>query len=103
MAETIWVCQTNAAHVFNEPTEDYYCPICPPLEGILLEVVGKREPVAAEPVIVKAPPPVTQDPDKREIGLSVLLMDASSSMTDPAFEGSPLTRMRLISNSAASG
>ncbi len=103
MAETIWTCQTNKTHVFNEPTDDYYCPICPPLEGILLEVAGvkKQEPLAE---VTKTPeikqPMSSQD---REVGLCVLLMDASSSMTDPAFDGSPLTRMRLISNSAASG
>ncbi len=38
-----------------------------------------------------------------EVGLSVILMDASSSMTDPAFEGSPLTRVRLVATSAAHG
>ena len=73
MAETIWVCQTNAAHVFNEPTEDYYCPICPPLEGILLEVIGKKEPVIAEPVTIKPAPPVTPEHNDREVGLCVLL------------------------------
>lgn len=104
MAETIWVCQTNPSHTFNEPTEDYYCPLCPALEGILLEVEGHKAPVTTvQPVTrTQAQRQIPAD-EEREVGLCVLLMDASSSMTDPAFEGSPLTRMRLISNSAASG
>jgi hypothetical protein len=39
----------------------------------------------------------------REIGLSVLLMDASSSMTDPISEQEPKTRMLQVAESAASG
>lgn len=97
MSRTIWVCQTNAAHTFDEPTEDYYCPFCPPLEGILIEVIPSPGP---GPGPGPTPPPPRPEP---EVGLSVLLMDASSSMIDPAFVGSPLTRMRLVSNSAASG
>jgi hypothetical protein len=38
-----------------------------------------------------------------EVALCVILMDGSSSMTDPAFKGSPLTRMRLVATTAASG
>ncbi|MBV4360547.1 Ig-like domain-containing protein [Pinibacter aurantiacus] len=41
--------------------------------------------------------------DVPEIGMSVLLMDASASMTEPAFKESPLTKMRLVATSAASG
>ncbi len=105
MSTTIWVCQTNPAHTFDEPTADYYCPFCPPLEGILLEVIkpeqGQPLPTAGTTSPQATPPP--PPPQGREVGLCVLLMDASSSMTDPAFNGSPLTRMRLVSNSAASG
>jgi len=42
-------------------------------------------------------------PPAPEVGLSVILMDASSSMTDVAFEGSPLSRLRLVATSAAAG
>lgn len=103
MAQTIWVCQTDNSHVFDEPTADYYCPICPPLEGILLEREGTRVGPGPEtiPVITVTSPEKTRE--EVEVGLSVILMDASSSMADTAFEGSPLSRMRLISNSAASG
>jgi|GEM_PF-2193718 hypothetical protein len=38
-----------------------------------------------------------------EVGLCVMLMDASSSMTDPVFPRSPLTKMRLVAGTAASG
>lgn len=53
MSKTIWVCQTNSAHVFDKPTNDFFCPVCPPLEGILLEVVDNQESAAAGPVIDK--------------------------------------------------
>lgn len=41
--------------------------------------------------------------DVPEIGMSVLLMDASASMLEQAFKESPLTKMRLVATSAASG
>jgi hypothetical protein len=41
--------------------------------------------------------------DVREIGLSVLLMDASSSMADPISEKDPKTRMQQVAESAAAG
>ena len=52
----------------------------------------------SDPVSIVITKPVTP-----EVGLCVILMDASSSMTDPAFPGSPLTRMRLVATSAANG
>jgi hypothetical protein len=39
----------------------------------------------------------------REIGLSVLLMDASTSMTEPISDQEPKTRMQQVAESAASG
>ncbi|MEO5998618.1 MAG: Ig-like domain-containing protein [Chitinophagaceae bacterium] len=38
-----------------------------------------------------------------EVALCIILMDASASMMDPAYDGSPLTKMRLVATSAASG
>jgi len=38
-----------------------------------------------------------------EVALCIILMDASASMADPVFKGSPLTKMRLVSTTAASG
>jgi hypothetical protein len=38
-----------------------------------------------------------------EVGLCVILLDASSSMTEPAFPNSPVTRLRLVATSAATG
>ena len=40
---------------------------------------------------------------RKEVGLSVLVMDASSSMLEPAFEGSPLSRLSLVAKTAAYG
>ena len=40
---------------------------------------------------------------RKEVGLSVLVMDASSSMLEPAFAGSPLSRLSLVAKTAAYG
>ena len=100
-----WVCQKVRTHIFDD-TDNYYCTICAPFEGILKwEEVPDASPVRehkerpAEQVTATVKPP-TED---QEVGLSIILMDASSSMTDPAFEGIPLTRMTLVANCAASG
>lgn len=102
MPETYWECQTNKDHKFKEPTNDYFCSICPDLEGILVEVEGPLPPGHEEPGL-NINPPIEQKPVEREVGLCVLLMDASSSMTESAFKGSPLSRMSLVCSSAASG
>jgi hypothetical protein len=39
----------------------------------------------------------------REVGLSVILMDASESMEEVVYEGSKVTKLRLVANTAASG
>jgi len=171
-----WICQTDKSHVFNEATDDYFCPSCPARGDIgilILESVASSHVTITAPVSnqkfnegatinilvdaavangnitrvelfdndkkideASSPPfsfnhpgiglgahrltakawdsrgdsihsdPVTVNIIKvpgEEIGLSVILMDASSSMTDPAFEGSPLTRVRLVATSAAHG
>lgn len=94
-----YVCQRNKAHVYDY-TNTYYCTICPPMEGILKETeVGNGiDPVTSPPTPPQPPPSL---PD--EVGLCVIMMDASESMTDPAFDGIPLTRLTLVANSAASG
>lgn len=79
-----WVCQTDKTHVFDECSEDGFCSFEPLYHGILLEeeVPSLRS---------------------KELCLCVMLMDASASMTGPVFEGTSITRMRFVSNSAASG
>lgn len=97
-----WVCQTDRTHIFDEPTQDGYCTKCPYLEGILVEEEiedFKQQPKDDNGKTIQEP----SKPEAPEVGLCVILMDASSSMTDPAFKGSPLTRMSLVANSAASG
>jgi hypothetical protein len=91
-----WVCRTDETHVFDEPTDDFFCSKCPPYESILVEKVIDK-PVDEDEI--------DKEPDRSvpEVGLCVILMDASSSMSDAAFEDSPITRMRLVSTSAASG
>jgi hypothetical protein len=82
MARAKWVCSYDRTHVFSDPTPDYFCPACPPLTGLLIE----------------------EDPtSEAEVGLCVILMDSSLSMTEQAFKGNPLTKMRLVCDSAAHG
>lgn len=104
-----WVCQKNKAHIFDEydpdPEHPYYCTLDEdPLTGILkLEETnitvtpGDTKPEPEPPVIE-----ITEE-EEHEVGLCVIMMDASDSMTDIAFDGIPLTRLTLIANSAASG
>ena len=91
-----WVCQKDKTHVFNDydpnPAHPYYCPMHKDLSGFL-----KYQEVTPPPTPVPQPSPAeekqqyTPDETEEEVGLSVILMDASSSMTDPAFEGIPIT------------
>ncbi|TDH27267.1 VWA domain-containing protein [Segetibacter sp. 3557_3] len=176
MSAKKWICQTDRSHIYNEATDDYFCPQCPAngdigiliLESVSPSHVSLTSPVNGQrfnegstiTIVVDATvangsisrveiydrdkkideattPPYTFNYqnvsqgghsltarvwDSRgasvisdavnvsvvkvpgeEVGLSVILMDASSSMTDPAFEGSPLTRVRLVATSAAHG
>ena len=74
----------NCAKSYAQPTADYFCTDCG-YDGLLIDdAVG-----------------ITLE--DREIGLCILLMDASGSMNNPAFPGSPLSKMRLVANSAAQG
>ncbi len=103
MAETIkWVCTEDPSHVFDEDTEDHFCPLDPPFHGFLMETKMTVPDGATVPGQVATTPP-PPPPAWPEVGLCVILMDASSSMTEPAFAGSPLTRMRLMATNAASG
>lgn len=73
---------------YAQATADYFCTDCG-YDGLLIDdAVGAT--------LEK------QGPDP-EIGLCVLLMDASGSMQNPAFPGSPISKMRLVANSAAQG
>ncbi len=185
-----WVCQTwkenpqmfDKQHVFDENTEDGFCPEDPPYHGILLPETlvpsdfdvsitfpenrqkfeegtnitisadasltnghinkveffvddikigedvsspysftytrpvngdhyltakawdNKGANVTSSPVKIKVAPPVGPVVEPiPEVALCIIIMDASASMTDPVFKGSPLTRMRLVSTTAASG
>jgi hypothetical protein len=104
-----WVCQKNKEHVFDEydpdPDHPYYCTLDEyPLIGILrLEEADVKE---SEPEREPDPEPILtkeEEEEEREVGLCVIMMDASDSMTDIAFEGIPLTRLTLVANSASSG
>jgi hypothetical protein len=76
-----WRCSSEPTHIFDE-YGDGFCHRGVPHHGILMPIKGPVGP---------------------EVGLSVILMDASSSMSELAFEDIMLTRTQLISASAASG
>lgn len=76
---------------YATPTADYFCLDCG-YDGLL---IASNMEDASIPEMMKGA--------AEEIGLCVLLMDASGSMDNPAFEGSPLTKMRLIAINAAQG
>jgi Bacterial Ig domain len=177
-----WVCKTypdDPAHMFDEPSDDGFCPCDPPwhgkqeyrvinpdpMPGIRVSLLSprdrsafsEREPIrmTAEATVERgnitkvdflvngrkvgesyAPPYsftwpaerqgsfdltavawdrqggskvsnvvriAVKSDSVREIGLSVLLMDASASMTDPISEQEQKTRMEQVAESAASG
>lgn len=98
---TVWVCSEDETHVFKEPTDDFYCHISKDYHGLLEKRIIQVE--ATSPIINVVPATVPHTTPIPDIGLCVILMDASSSMTDPAFESSPLARMNLIATSAARG
>ncbi|SFQ52464.1 vWA domain-containing protein [Hymenobacter arizonensis] len=78
----------NCAKSYAQPTADYFCTDCG-YDGLLID----------DAVDTK----LEENGGDREIGLCILLMDASGSMDQPAFPGSPLTKLRLVANSAAQG
>jgi len=103
-----WVCQKNKKHIFDEndpdPEHPYYCTLDDdPLTGVLkyqeVDIVEPEPTPQPEPVVVKT----DEEDEEQEVGLCVIMMDASDSMTDIAFDDIPLTRLTLVANSAASG
>lgn len=72
----------NCAKSYTQPTADYFCTVCG-YDGLLIDDAI--------------------DTGDRELGLCILLMDASGSMEYPAFPNSPLSKLRLVANSAAQG
>lgn len=76
--------------VYDSPTSDFFCVDCG-YDGLLIDDrldANLREEVKTT---------------QREVGLCVLLMDASGSMDTPAFQGNPTTKLKLIAINAAKG
>jgi hypothetical protein len=97
-----YVCSNNPNHVFEKMTVDGFCPEqeCYGV-GFLKEIypitpVANSDPNGSEPVHVLTP-------SNREIGLCILVMDASGSMQDQAFSYSSALKEHLIAVSAAGG
>jgi len=105
-----WICQKNRMHIFDDcdpdPDHPYYCTIDPPFEGILKEEEIGKDPIKKFDDYPKPAALVPIDHKENphdEVGLCIIMMDASDSMTDAPFDGIPLSRMTLVANSAASG
>ena len=97
-----YVCSNNSNHKYGNMTSDGFC-----LEeecygvGFLIEEhpiapVTVSDPNNAEPITISIP-------SAREIGLCILVMDASGSMNYQAFPNSPALKKHLIAASAAGG
>jgi len=103
------ICVKNNRHEFDD-INLVRCPIC---GNLLREEEDGQQPGRQQPGGNTQPPSgqgSTQQPFVKpltasvpEIGLSIILMDASSSMTDPAFDRIPATRLSLVASNAAQG
>lgn len=88
-----YICSNDPAHTYDHMTADGFCPVADCYGvGFLQEASAGASPGGGQP---RGP--------VREIGLCVLLMDASASMQEDAFPGNPATREQLIAVSAARG
>jgi hypothetical protein len=76
--------------VYENPTSDFFCVDCG-YDGLLIDDG------------IEANIPTEKQGTHREVGLCVLLMDASGSMDTPAFQGNPITKLKLIAINAAKG
>lgn len=73
-----FICSNNKAHIFDTETPDGYCPTCDWGEGFLQETGTTGDVARVDSTVVSALP--------KEIGLAILLMDASESMfTEKAY------------------
>jgi von Willebrand factor type A domain len=88
---TKWICTNNPAHIFDKCTIDGICPTCSYGDGILIQK-EKTPDKKGEPAN-----------EARQIGLGILVMDASGSMRSAAFPNSPAKKRQLIAASAARG
>lgn len=79
---------SKCRRVYDSPTSDYFCIDCG-YDGLLIDS-SMDENISEE-----------YKGTQRQIGLCVLLMDASGSMDTPAFQGNPNTKLKLISINAA--
>lgn len=100
--ENIWVCDIDPSHQFKSPTDDGYCPSCPLWTGLLTKKTRLVPTTGTGPGPGLGPRPGPA-PGQQEVGLCVILMDASASMTDPVFEEDTETKIALVARSAAEG
>lgn len=90
-----YVCSNNANHVFDKMTGDGFCPEagCYGV-GFLVEQQNSQTGAGSVP---------SSTIGAKEIGLCVLLMDASGSMDSSAFSSNPATKAQLVAGSASGG
>lgn len=99
----VWVC-TNPDHPtskhpkkYDRNTQDGFCPDCDFGEGILVEMEEEQEDEVQQPGRELSMPVIDQ------VGLCILVCDASISMTEPAFPNSSTTKIDMVVRSAANG
>jgi hypothetical protein len=91
-----YVCSNNPSHTFDQMTIDGFCPEseCYGI-GFLVEEQGAQQTPGSSQSSIDLP--------GKEIGLCILLMDASGSMNTPAFSANPATKAQLVAGSASGG
>lgn len=93
-----WICSNERMHIYQKPTDDYFCDKCPPCSGILMEidVVGTTTNHTVLPKIQKEVSVI------KGIGLYIFLIDSSGSMfSENAFPNVPMKRAKLVSGQVA--
>lgn len=79
---------------YDQMTQDGLCPDCEYGDGILME---------AESGDSSTPSPSRDLGGGADIGLCILMCDASGSMSEEAFAGNPASRLSLVAQAAAAG
>ncbi|MEL7221825.1 MAG: hypothetical protein AAGJ93_10930, partial [Bacteroidota bacterium] len=93
----MWVCSNDATHQFPERTEDGFCPHCSFRGTLIPEAIDKLDDQPQGTV------PKGEQGEQRDVGLCILLMDASGSMSEKPFSNAESTKAELIARSAARG
>jgi len=87
-----WVCVNDSNHAYDAKTAEqnsYFCPQCPYGEGILINQATNSGSL--------------QNQHQEDLGLCIMLLDCSGSMSDPAFPNHPMSKRDLVAKSVSAG